>query len=96
MTDVKWNECMLMGHSVGLYLNMFFETDKHKVFANRIPIADRHSRDWEWHVTLSDKGLTDVHISDLTDDEYDLYKSTIQEARRRMHEAVESVLDEYN
>ena len=94
MTDVKWQECMLRGDSDGLYLTLFFQTDEHSVFAERVPL--NNPLDWVWHVTLRDKHLTEIPFGILDDDVYDLYRKTVNEARLRVFNAVEAALDEYN
>ena len=91
---VKWNECMLQGDKDGLYLDLFFETEEHNVFAERVPL--NNPLDWVWNVTLRDKHLTEIPFGVLDDDEYDLYRKTINDARLRVFNAVEAALDEYN
>lgn len=94
MTNVKWNECMLQGDKHGLYLDLFFETDEHNVFAERVPLND--PLDWVWHMTLRDEQLTEIPFGVLDEEVYDLYRDTINDARLRIFNAVEAALDEYN
>jgi hypothetical protein len=94
MTDVKWNECMLQGDKHGLYLDLFFETDEYLVFAERVPLNNPF--DWVWSMTLKHDPTTEVPFGVLDDDEYDMYRKTINDARLRIFKAVEAALDEYN